>query len=441
MELIHSLEFEREVLAILFSDKESVDAHLESIKPEYFFSRKTGIIFDCMKTLYSEKKPIDISLVRNELSRNNLLMDAGGEDELADIATLSSDSECLPYYISELKAMWQSREIKRFALKISESSGGTKEIAREVEKFFSELTADSTEAGLVKFGKILQDVYFQIMDERMRKEKRFGTPTGFKSVDRMTSGFVHGDLVILAARPSVGKTTLAINMAINVAMMNRPVYIFSVEMTAIQLVDRIMASVIHLDSNSIKNGTLSVHESQELISGSGKLYNLPLYIDESGNITPNEIRARIKKLVKETGESPALIVVDHLQLLHMDTKGRRFENREKEMAEISRYFKSMAKELGTTVLAVSQLSRSSDKRSKGGDRPRLSDLRDSGALEQDADIVLLIHRPEAYDASAKEDGNPQCELIVGKARDGETGVIPMSFEGRFYQFSEITKDF
>jgi len=441
---MNSLQLEREVLSILFSDKDACDGYIETIKTEYFFSRSLRIIFSTMQRLYKEKKPVDLTLVRNDLLKSGLLVEAGGEDELAEISMLSTNPECFGEYIQELKTMWQKREIRRFAIGLAESNKEVKDISADVERFFSEINASSTEKGLERFGEILQEVYFPMMDERIKKEKQIGIPTGFKTVDRLTGGFAKGNLVIMAARPSVGKTTLAVNMAMNVAMRNIPVYIFSIEMTSVQLVDRIISSVTHIDSNRLKTGDLSIHMQQELVAGSGTLYRIPLYIDQTGTITPQEIRQRIKKKIKETREYPGLVVIDHLQLLHMQLKGRRFENREKEMAEISRYFKSMAKELGTTVLAISQLSRDSDKRWKDGSgrKPRLSDLRDSGALEQDADIVYLIHRPKAYDASANEEEDENaCELILAKSRDGQTGVIPMSFEGKFYQFSEITKEF
>ena len=444
MDSMNSLQLEREVLSILFSDKDACDGYIETIKTEYFFSRSLRIIFSTMQRLYKEKKPVDLTLVRNDLLKSGLLVEAGGEDELAEISMLSTNPECFGEYIQELKTMWQKREIRRFAIGLAESNKEVKDISADVERFFSEINASSTEKGLERFGEILQEVYFPMMDERIKKEKQIGIPTGFKTVDRLTGGFAKGNLVIMAARPSVGKTTLAVNMAMNVAMRNIPVYIFSIEMTSVQLVDRIISSVTHIDSNRLKTGDLSIHMQQELVAGSGTLYRIPLYIDQTGTITPQEIRQRIKKKIKETREYPGLVVIDHLQLLHMQLKGRRFENREKEMAEISRYFKSMAKELGTTVLAISQLSRDSDKRWKDGSgrKPRLSDLRDSGALEQDADIVYLIHRPKAYDASANEEEDENaCELILAKSRDGQTGVIPMSFEGKFYQFSEITKEF
>lgn len=440
-----SIQLEREILGLMLSDPDTLNANIGELEEDYFFFHASKLVFSSMKALSESGRKVDLIMVRDDLDKSGKLPEAGGEEALVELASLSGEDDSIPDYIRELKDKWQKREVQKFATILSQAATveDISDVMQRAEQFFLGVSSVNLKSDLKSIGSILQDEYLPMLDARLRKDSSAGISTGFRRIDDLTCGFNAGDLIIMAARPSVGKTTLATNMAVSVAGKGYPVAIFSIEMTNNQIVERILSAYAQVNASNLKHGTISEHAQQELIAASGSLFSAPLYIDETGDINPAQIKTRVKKLSSRLGKMPALVIIDHLQLIHMGKiQGRKFENREKEMAEISRFFKAMAKELGTTVLAVSQLSRASDKRGKGGvgDRPRLSDLRDSGALEQDADIVYLIHRPEAYDASLKGRGDEQektCEVIVAKSRNGETGVVPMTFQGQFYQFSEI----
>jgi len=255
-----------------------------------------------------------------------------------------------------------------------------------------------------------------------------GVPTGYRDLDSMTSGLQEGDLVIVAGRPSMGKTAFALNIGEHVAVHEkRPVAVFSMEMSGTQLAARMLGSIARIDQHKLRTGRLSDEDWNRLADGLGKLHDAPIHIDETGALNPLELHSRARRLARQYGKL-GLIVVDYLQL--MITDGRRDENRATELSEISRSLKALAKELAVPVVALSQLNRSVE--SRNDKRPMMSDLRESGALEQDADVILFIYRDEVYNRDTAEKG--KAEIIIGKQRNGPIGTVNLTFLGQYTRF-------
>lgn len=457
----YDVELEREVLGQMLRDIKLVDHYLAELTEEVFYFEAHKTIYRHILDIYERQNKVDAVLLRESLEVKNQLGEIGGMEYLAELMDLFGVEENIEDYIKRLKNKSVLRRMISFYKEVMNRSYEQDEVEKiinEVDLFISDVGIELTEENVQSLRQIMRDVLEEI-DSRSRQDfGRIGIPTGFARLDNYLGGFHPGDFIILAARPTVGKTTLAINFASNAAAHGFPVIFFSIEMTKTQLGLRVLSSNAQIDNDKITRGITSPHLSSELLAEGKRVAAYPLYIDDSSNMNPLKIRARIKKFIslisqemskKEEGghQKPALIVVDHLQLLHFEKeKGRGFESREKEMSAISRYLKIIAKELNVVVLAVSQLSRAPTKRESP--RPFLSDLRDSGSLEQDADVVLLLHRPYAYDMKSKKTGDDKknsqeefynsrdTELYIAKHRNGETGRIKLVFFGKQYRFLE-----
>lgn len=426
----HNIEAEQNVLGILLLSKDSMDIAVEKLNTEDFYSPIHQHIYEGLLNLYNSQTAIDLITASEEMRRLGYLEDIGGVTYLAGLTEKVVTTLNINYYIEIVK----NKSILR---KIIESSTSTLDLAYEdkedvitvmeyAEKGIFEITQDATQKGLVKINKVLSNSFQELQKKSENPESLTGVTTGFVDLDRKLSGLQKSDLILLAARPSMGKTALMVNIAMNAAIEAKAnVAIFSLEMSENQLVQRMMSSISHIDLQKIISGNLEVDEWTKLLEGINVISDLNIYIDDTAGISPIELKAKARRLKAQKGLD--LIVIDYLQL--MET-GSKFENRTQQISEISRGLKAIAKELDVPVVALSQLSRAPELRSDK--RPILSDLRESGAIEQDADVVLFLYRDDYYnpDSDKKNIG----EVIIAKHRNGPTGMVELTFLKQYTKF-------
>lgn len=434
-----AVEFEEAVLGAILIDNSAINQVIDILKPESFYKEENQIIFEAVKELFGNSQPVDILTVANELRGNGSLAEVGGEYYLVNLSQKVSSSAHSEFHARIIVQKHIQREMIRVASGI-------------IGKAFDETTdvfelLDSAEQALfeVAHGNITknyetaQDLVTQAISkisEISKQEGLSGVPSGFTKVDRVTAGWQPSDLVILAARPGMGKTAFVLSMARNMAIdHNIPVAVFSLEMASVQLITRLISGETGLSSEKLRKGTLDDHEWQQLLTKVKTLEKAPLFIDDTPAISIFDLRAKCRRLVAQN--KIQIIIIDYLQL--MTAGGKSNGNREQEISTISRSLKSIAKELKVPVIALSQLSRAVETRG-GNKRPLLSDLRESGAIEQDADIVSFIYRPEYYDITEWEDGSPsdgQAEFIIAKHRNGGLENVKLRFQGSMAKFSDL----
>ncbi len=427
-------EVESAILGFMLTDKVALAKGIELLSPESFYRSAHKEIFSAATDLFESSKEVNVMTIKDKLEENGTLEEIGGAYHLANIIEDVISPEKIGSYIEIVNDKSHKRKIINICLEgIStayESSGGFKKIAEMIENgIFDVLTASEIRA-FRHVGAILPENFEALDEMHRRKDKSLtGIPSGFKHLDQITSGFQKSDLIIIAARPSVGKTSLALDLAINSGV---PTGIFSIEMSATQLVNRLICNIAKIDALKLRSGRLADHDFARIASKVAAIDRLLIYIDDSAAITSTEIRTKARRLKME--HNIGLFIIDYLQLVRGGAE-RRF-NRQEEVTEISRSFKILAKELNVPVIALSQLSREVEKRKEK--RPILSDLRESGAIEQDADIVMFIYRPEQ---SAEEEG--LSEIIIAKQRNGPTGSINLFFHKTYTSFCELetTRDF
>jgi len=459
----YDIELEREILGHLIRSQELTDQYLADLNADEFYLDKHRTIFRHIEEVFNRENKVDVVLLQESLEAREQLGEIGGLEYLVELVDLFGIGENIEQYVKRLKNKFILRKMISFSRELMNKSyqqDEVEDILTELDTFIADVGVELTEENIQSLNEIMDSVFEEIDSRSKHDFSQIGIPTGFEKLDHCLGGLHPGDFIILAARPTVGKTTMAINFANNASEKGFPVIFFSIEMTKTQVGLRMLSSNAQIDTERITRGTLSRHLTDELMAGRMKMARYPCYVDDSSDINPLKIRARVKKFIahirqkmkEQYGDAaqdkPALIVVDHLQLLHFEKeRGRGFESREKEMSAISRYLKIIAKELNVVVLAISQLSRAPTKRESP--RPFLSDLRDSGSLEQDADVVLLLHRPFAYDMKSKKPGGGkksgsedeyydrrETELYVAKHRNGQTDMIKMVFFGNQYRFLE-----
>ncbi len=426
----HSMEAEQNVLGILLLKSENMNTAVELIRAEDFYNPAHVMIYDAMLSLYNKNAPIDLLTITEELRRVGHLDEIGG---VAYIATLSEDvvgTLNIEYYLKIVKS-------KSTLRKIIEASSASVDLAYEdseevdtivefTEKSIFEITQDIHSKGLSPIRDVLVTSFSEMEKRADNPSTLTGVTTGFIDLDRKLSGLQKSDLVLLAARPSMGKTALMVNLAVNAALKESAhVAIFSLEMSDDQLTRRMMSSMSHVDLQKVISSNLEAQEWTKLLEGVNVLDKLNIYIDDTAGISPLELKAKARRLKAQQGLD--LIVIDYLQL--MEIKGRS-ENRTQEISAISRSLKAIAKELEVPVVALSQLSRATELR--GDKRPILSDLRESGAIEQDADVVLFLYRDEYYNKDTEK--RNVGEVIIAKHRNGPTGVVELTFLPQFTKF-------
>lgn len=430
-----NIDAERSTLGSMFLEKEAIYKGMELLKPEDFYREAHRVIFEVVIHLANRGEPVDIITVSEELKQRNMLEKIGGVAYLTDLANSVPTAANIEYYAKIVEEKSLLRSIITVATSIvSMGYQGTEEvdvILDEAEKQIFQITQKRNVAGFVSLKNILIETFERIEKIYESKGGVTGVPTGFPDLDRYTAGLQPSDLIILAARPSMGKTTFALNIIRHATIeLKMPVIIFSLEMSKEQLALKLLCSEAGVDNQRIRTGTLLDSDWPRLSHALGRLSDANMFIDDTPSVSALEIRARARRIKAEHGLG--LIVIDYLQL--MQTRGRS-ENRQQEVSEISRSLKSLARELGVPVIALSQLSRAVEQRTDK--KPNLSDLRESGSLEQDADIVAFLYREDYY--NPETDKKNITELIIAKQRNGPVGSIDFLFQKEFSKFVGLEK--
>jgi replicative DNA helicase len=427
-----SLDAERSVLASILIDNDNMAKALEHITPDDFYKAGHGKIYRTMIDLYERAEPIDLITLTNYLAKADILDTLGGALYLSDLVSDIPTSANIVYHCKIIKEKSILRNLIGAARDITticfEDHYYIDETLDKAEKMIFAISEHRVKASFVPVKDVLKDTIALVQNLFQRKEGISGLPTGFTDLDMLTTGFYPGDLIILGARPSMGKTALCLNIAQNVAIQTgETVAMFSLEMSKEQLVMRMLCSEAEVDANRIRSGHHSRDEFMKLTNAATRLSEAKIFIDDSNN-TVLEIRAKARRLKSEHGLG--LIIIDYLQLMG-GTHGRGSESREREIAEISRSLKSLAKELNVPIIALSQLNRGVEARVDK--HPNLSDLRESGAIEQDADVILFLYRDEYYNTN-NESNKGLVELNVAKQRNGPTNTIKLTFIHQYTTF-------
>lgn len=428
--LPHNADAERTVLGAVLVDNQAFNSAAEILTRDDFYRDAHRRIFEAMATLAEKSEPIDLVTLKNELGRTQSLDAAGGVAYLAGLVEGVPRLENVLPWSRIIREASVLRNLIHASARIAQEANDAQDTADAIldraEQAIFAIAERKIRAGLVPVKDFIKTTFEAIEKLSQSKDALTGVPTGFIDLDRMTSGFQKGDLIILAARPSMGKTSLALNIARTAAQATaEPVAIFSLEMSKEQLVKRLIFAEARIESGLVTRGQLRDSDWGKLTTAWADLHKLPLFIDDASFLTPLELRAKCRRLKAEHGLG--LIVVDYLQLMG---SGGRVENRQQEISSISRSLKGLAKELEVPVLALSQLSRAPEARTDR--RPQLSDLRESGAIEQDADVVMFIYRDHVYKPTEENRGS--AELIVAKQRNGPTDTVNLVFLREFTRF-------
>lgn len=429
------LESEQALLGAIMLRTDSLYDISDILSPESFYAEKHRIIFEAMMELHRRRDPIDMLTLSNRLEEKGQLESIGGRTYLAELAGMVPSSANAKYYAETVKKKHVLRDLIRTAEHVSElgyqEEKALEEILDEAESKIYAVTNISSGKGIQNIKDALAEAWERIEEIHEHKDGLRGVPTGFEGLDKMLSGLQKSDLIILAARPSVGKTTLALDIARRAAVNhNVPVGIFSLEMSSQQLVDRMLAAESSVDAWRLRTGSLSKdHEFAYLREGLDRLAKAPIFINDQAGINIMNMRSAVRRMKSE--HDLGLVIVDYLQLM---TPMRSSDSMVQQVTEISRSLKGLAKDLDVPVLALSQLSRAVEQR---GGKPRLSDLRDSGSIEQDADVVLFIHREDKNPENTEKTG--LAEILVEKHRNGPTGVVQLHFDDKHTTFRDIDK--
>jgi replicative DNA helicase len=433
-----NIEAEQSVLGAILLDNNALYTAFEMITQQDFYKDSNRKIFIAMTELLEKNEPIDIITLTDHLRNKDALEAVGGTQYLTFLASTIPTSANVRFHAKIVREKSMVRGLLRSVTDIARNVYETEQDAEELIDYAEKTIFELSERRISPSFSILKDVIkdsFQMIEQLYdKKETVTGVPSGFKELDEMTTGLQKSDLIIIGARPSMGKTAFSLNIAQHVGVnMKEPVAIFSLEMSKEQLAFRMLCSEAMVDSNNIRKGFIRKDDWHKLTSAAGKLAESPIFIDDSSAISVLEMRAKARRLKVEHGLS--LIIVDYLQLMR-GTKGNA-ERREQEISEISRSLKGLAKELRVPVVALSQLNRAVETRT-GTKRPTLADLRESGAIEQDADVILFLYRDEVYNKDSEENKG-KAEIIISKQRNGPTGSINLSFIShctRFVDYSD-----
>jgi replicative DNA helicase len=431
----HSLEAERAVLGAILLERESLPKAIELLKSSDFYKEGHRKIFEAMIGLFEQNEPVDLLTVSEELRRLSALDEVGGPAALATLVDEAATAAHLLSYGAIVREKAVLRDLIRAATEIIGQSYEAREevdkLLDDAERLIFQISERRLQGSAVPVRAILKDTFEHIERLYDRKEHITGLATGFDDLDKMTSGFQSSDFIIIAGRPSMGKTAFALNIAKHAGVEDhRKVLVLSLEMSKEQLVQRLLCAEAKVDSHKVRTGYLDPRDWTRMTNAAGRLAEAPIYIDDSPALTVLEARARARRMMAEHGLD--LIVIDYLQLM----RGRQHENRQQEISEISRSLKALAKELNVPVVALSQLSRAVETRERK--EPQLSDLRESGALEQDADVILFLYRAERYGLQS-EDGERVADIIIGKQRNGPTGKVQVTFIPEYASFERLAR--
>ena len=439
-----AVEIEQVVLGALLIDGEAFGVVSEMLHPETFYDPRHKHIFTAIQTLNMTERPADILTVREELLKMGKLEDAGGPMYLVELSSKVSSSASVEYHSRILAQKYMARQLISYASNIEtkafDDTVDTDVLMQEAEGALFELSQRNMKQDYTQIDPVVHKAYEILQKAAANSGGLTGIPSGLDDLDAVTSGWQRSDLVIIAGRPAMGKTSYALSVAKNIAVDYRiPIAFFSLEMSNVQLVNRLISNVCEIPGNKILNGQLTEEEWARLDQNIRKLEGAPLYIDDTPGLSVFELRTKARRLVKE--KNVQIIMIDYLQL--MNATGMRFGSTQEEVSTISRSLKGLAKELDIPILALSQLNRSVESRGDGdtkgidSKRPQLSDLRESGAIEQDADMVQFVHRPEYYHIYEDNgrDLRGMAQIIIAKHRKGATKDVLLAFKGEFTRFA------
>jgi replicative DNA helicase len=440
-----AIELEEAVLGALMLEKEALNEVIDLLRPEVFYKEAHKSIYDAIRQLFEKSEPIDIRTVVHQLRKMGEIELAGGAAYVAGLTRNVASAANIIYHTRILieqaikrELISLSGEILRDAYEVSTDAFN---LLDQMEQSLFKISESTTRKNYVDIRLAMQMAIKELENKKDHKDGLTGVPTGFSSLDRITSGWQRSDLVIVAARPAMGKTAFSLSLLRNAAVdFGRSVAIFSLEMSTLQLVDRLISAEAEIESSKLKTGRLQDWEMEQLNVKLTKIRDAKIFIDDTPALSILELRAKARRLKAQN--KIELIVIDYLQLMSGDTSKNAGGNREQEIASISRSLKQLAKELDVPIIALSQLSRAVETR--GGDKkPQLSDLRESGAIEQDADMVIFLYRPEYYGITEDADGRPtqgMGEIIIAKHRNGSLGSVNLKFIGKYTKFIDGESD-
>jgi replicative DNA helicase len=431
-------DLEEAVLGALMLEKNALTSVIEFLRPEHFYAEAHKLIYEAIIDLFKNSEPVDMRTVVAQLRKNGKLDLVDGAYKIAELTSKVSSAANIEYHARIIIEMAIKRSLIEIASQIHhdayEDTTDVFELLDKTEQGIFQISDTNLRKNYDTMKSLMFQAIQELQEKKNHKDGLTGIPTGFSKLDRVTSGWQKSDLVIIAARPGMGKTAFIVSALRNASVdFNYPVAIFSLEMSSLQLVNRLISAEAELESEKIKKGNLAEFEWQQLVHKTNRLSSAPIFIDDTPALSILELRAKCRRLKAE--HNIQMVVVDYLQLM----KGEMGGNREQEIASISRSLKGVAKELSIPVIALSQLSRGVETR--GGDkRPQLSDLRESGSIEQDADIVMFLYRPEYYKITVDEEGLPTqglAEVIIAKHRNGSLENVKLKFIGKYTKFADF----
>ena len=446
-------DLEAAVIGACLIEQDAFGLVSDILKPNSFYDSKHKTIFQAIQTLAGENKPVDMLTVTQQLRATGELDAAGGMTYIAELSQRMTSSAHIEYHAHIIAQKALARELITYTSNIQraafDEAQDVAELMQKAEGQLFELSKTNLKKDFTQIDPVIDDAYKLLLKAAERTDGLSGLASGFDKLDSVTSGWQNSDLIIIAARPAMGKTAFVLSMARNIAVtMKNPVAMFSLEMSNVQLVNRLIVNVCGIEGSKIRSGQLAKHEWSQLDLNINQLRGAPLYIDDTPSLSVFELRTKARRLVREHGVK--LIIIDYLQL--MNASGMSYNSRQEEVSTISRSLKGLAKELNIPIIALSQLNRSVESRTAAPNasnpdaanyeskRPQLSDLRESGAIEQDADMVCFIHRPEYYKIYKDAHGNDTrglAEFIIAKHRNGEVKDVRMRFDSDFARFSNI----
>ena len=433
-------ELEEAVLGALMIEKDAYGTVADLLRPEVFYNDKHRLIFEAIRALAAKEEPIDLMTVGEKLRQQGTYEEAGGTVALVELTRRVASTAHLRYHAQIIAQKATARDLIAMAARIEEAgydeTQDVEDLMQQAEAGIFEISQRSQKRDVMQVDEVITEALRRIDIASKNEGNISGVPSGFSGLDKLTSGWQRSDLIIIAARPAMGKTAFVLSMAKNMAVnYHIPVAMFSLEMSNVQLVNRLIMNVCEIEGDKVKTGKMTRDEHQRLYTKINELQGAPLYLDDTPSLSVFEFRSKARKLVRD--HQVQLIIIDYLQL--MNAQGMNFGSREQEVSMISRNLKGMAKELDIPIIALSQLNRGVEGRvGVEGKKPQLSDLRESGAIEQDADMVCFIHRPEYYrifnDEKSGKDLRGLGEIIVAKHRNGATDEVWLRFRSKFAKF-------
>src|SRR6201989_850990 len=437
-----AIDLEEAVLGALMLEKDALSSVIDILKPEVFYHTSHQKIFEAIRVLFEKTSPVDILTVTAQLRQQGELEMIGGAYYITELTNRVASAANIEYHSRIIIQKFIQRELIRISTEVIQSAyedtSDVLDLLDKAEKNLFEIAQNNLRRDSRKMDDLMHEALKEIEALKDKKDGLTGVASGFTDLDRMTSGWQKSDLVIIAARPAMGKTAFVLTCARNAAVdFAKPVVVFSLEMSSVQLVNRLISGETQIEQEKIRKGNLEEWEWQQIHSKVGRLEQAPLIIDDTPALNIFEFRAKCRRLKSQ--HDIQLIIIDYLQLMHGKADGKG-GNREQEIGSISRALKSVAKELNVPVIALSQLSRAVESRPGGSKKPMLSDLRESGSIEQDADMVLFLYRPAYYGLEQDEDGSPTAgvgEVIIAKHRTGETGRVRLKFVGKYVKFQDL----